>query len=88
MKGCAGDAAKQAMCSGIIELANFYGARTVAEGVESAEVLTALALIGVDFAQGNWVRRAVPLVQIHTVVGSLDDSGMQRTLQVPLVSAR
>jgi EAL domain-containing protein (putative c-di-GMP-specific phosphodiesterase class I) len=64
------------------------GVRTVAEGVESAEVLTALALIGVDFAQGNWVRRAVPLVQIHTVVGSLDDSGLQRTLQVPLVSAR
>jgi hypothetical protein len=51
-------------------------------------VLTALALIGVDFAQGNWLRRAVPLVQIHTVVGSADDSGLQRALPMPAVSSR
>ena len=31
-----------------------------------------LPLIGVNFAQGNWVRRAVPLVQMHTLVGSPD----------------
>ena len=45
----------------------------MAEGVESADVLATLALIGVNFAQGNWVRRAVPLVQMHTLVGSPDD---------------
>jgi diguanylate cyclase (GGDEF)-like protein len=84
----ANDPIDHAMVETIQRIGGIMGVRTVAEGVESAEVLTALALIGVDFAQGNWVRRAVPLVQIHTVVGSLDDSGLQRTLQVPLVNAR
>jgi EAL domain-containing protein (putative c-di-GMP-specific phosphodiesterase class I) len=64
------------------------GVRTVAEGVESADVLAALALIGVNFAQGNWVRRAVPLVQMHTLIGNPDDSGLQRVLAAPRVSAR
>jgi EAL domain-containing protein (putative c-di-GMP-specific phosphodiesterase class I) len=40
------------------------GMQTVAEGVENEEVLAALALIGVDFAQGFHIQRPMPLEQI------------------------
>ena len=66
----AADPIDHAMVETIQRIAGIMGMRTVAEGVETAEVLDALSLIGVDFAQGNWVRRAVPLVQIPTLVGS------------------
>ncbi len=59
----------------------------MAEGVESEEVLEALSLIGVDFAQGNWVRRAVPLVQIHSVVGSREERAPREARVLPALSA-
>jgi EAL domain-containing protein (putative c-di-GMP-specific phosphodiesterase class I) len=59
------DAIDHALVETIQRIAGIMGVRTVAEGVESEEVLGALALIGVDYAQGMHVRRPVPLVQIH-----------------------
>jgi diguanylate cyclase (GGDEF)-like protein len=88
IRNVASDPIDHAMVETIQRIGGIMGVRTVAEGVESAEVMTALALIGVDFAQGNWVRRAVPLVQVHTVVGSPDDSGLQRKLSQSALSAR
>lgn len=50
--GCAGDRLKQAVCRGVVELADRYGARTVAEGVETrADFITAREM-GFDFVQG------------------------------------
>jgi EAL domain-containing protein (putative c-di-GMP-specific phosphodiesterase class I) len=69
IRNVASDPIDHAMVETIQRIAGIMGVRTVAEGVEGEEVLEALALIGVDFAQGNWVRRAVPLVQVHAVVG-------------------
>lgn len=52
VSGCAEDKLKQIVCRHIVELAHGYGARTVAEGVETrADFLTARE-IGFDMAQG------------------------------------
>jgi EAL domain-containing protein (putative c-di-GMP-specific phosphodiesterase class I) len=40
------------------------GVKTVAESVESAEILAALMLVGVDFAQGFHIHRPVPMMDI------------------------
>jgi diguanylate cyclase (GGDEF)-like protein/PAS domain S-box-containing protein len=40
------------------------GVKTVAESVENAEILAALMLVGVDFAQGFHIHRAVPMMDI------------------------
>src|SRR5579863_3302776 len=40
------------------------GVKTVAESVESAEILAALMLVGVDFAQGFHIHRPVPMMEI------------------------
>lgn len=73
------DAIDHALVETIQRIAGIMGVRTVAEGVESEEILEALALIGVDFAQGMHVRRPVPLVHIHEeVVRSGDTSNIRR----------
>ncbi len=50
--GCAGDRLKRTVCRQIVDLARTYGARTVAEGVESRADLAAVAEMGFDLAQG------------------------------------
>ena len=45
----------------IVTMARGCGIRTVAEGVEDAETLTALRLIGVDYAQGFHLGRPAPV---------------------------
>jgi diguanylate cyclase (GGDEF)-like protein len=62
------DPVDHAMLETIHRIGGIMGMRTVAEGVENEEVLGALALIGVDYAQGMYIRRPVPLVQIHEEV--------------------
>jgi diguanylate cyclase (GGDEF)-like protein/PAS domain S-box-containing protein len=40
------------------------GIKTVAESVESADILAALMLVGVDFAQGYHISRPMPMMEI------------------------
>jgi diguanylate cyclase (GGDEF)-like protein len=54
-----------AMVETIHRIGGIMGVRTVAESVENAGVLAALALIGVDFAQGFHISRPVPVEQIQ-----------------------
>ncbi len=54
-----------AMVETIHRIGGIMGVRTVAECVENESVLAALALIGVDFAQGFHIRQAVPLEQLQ-----------------------
>ena len=54
-----------AMVETIHRIGGIMGVRTVAESVENESVLAALALIGVDFAQGFHISRPVPLEQIR-----------------------
>jgi len=79
IRNVATDPIDHALVETIHRIGGIMGVRTVAEGVESEEVLAALALIGVDFAQGMHVRRPVPLVQIHEeVIRSGDTSNIRR----------
>jgi len=50
--GCAEDRLKQSICRRILDLANGYGARTVAEGVETWADFLAVREMGFDLAQG------------------------------------
>jgi EAL domain-containing protein (putative c-di-GMP-specific phosphodiesterase class I)/CheY-like chemotaxis protein len=50
--GCAEDRLKQSVCRQIIDLADGYGARTVAEGVETRADFFAVREMGFDLAQG------------------------------------
>ncbi|HZP09882.1 MAG TPA: EAL domain-containing protein [Methyloceanibacter sp.] len=50
--GCGTDRLKQAMCRRIVDLAHGYGARTVAEGVETWGDFIAAREIGFDLVQG------------------------------------
>jgi EAL domain-containing protein (putative c-di-GMP-specific phosphodiesterase class I) len=50
--GCADDTSKQTACRQILDLANGYGARTVAEGVENWADFLAVREMGFDLVQG------------------------------------
>jgi diguanylate cyclase (GGDEF)-like protein/PAS domain S-box-containing protein len=57
------DRVKRAMVDSINQIGHVMGLRTIAEWVESQEVLEALRDIGVDYAQGYWLSR--PQLLIH-----------------------
>jgi len=50
--GCADDRLKRAVCRQILDLADGYGARTVAEGVETRADFIAVSEMGFDLVQG------------------------------------
>ena len=50
--GCADDRLKQTACRWIVDLANGYGVRTVAEGVETRADFLTVREMGFDLAQG------------------------------------
>jgi EAL domain-containing protein (putative c-di-GMP-specific phosphodiesterase class I)/CheY-like chemotaxis protein len=52
ISGCADDRLKQVVCRQIIEFADRFGARTVAEGVETRADFFAVRELGFDLAQG------------------------------------
>ena len=59
------DAIDFAMVETIHRIGGIMGVHTVAESVENESVLAALALIGVDFAQGFHIGRPLPLEQLR-----------------------
>ncbi|MEA2603298.1 MAG: hypothetical protein QOF89_4290 [Acidobacteriota bacterium] len=56
------DPLDRAMVESINQVGHVMGLRTIAEGVTSAAVVERLRLLGVDFAQGNWISPPRPLV--------------------------
>ena len=50
--GCANDRLKQSVCRQILDLADSYGARTVAEGVETRDDFIVVRDMGFDLVQG------------------------------------
>ncbi len=82
VRNIASDPIDHALVETIHRIGTIMGMRTVAEGVENEEVMAALALIGVDFAQGYHVRRPVPLVQMKEEVArsSGDTSSLRRAV--------
>jgi EAL domain-containing protein (putative c-di-GMP-specific phosphodiesterase class I) len=59
------DRVKRAMVGAINEIGHVMGMRTIAEWVESREVLDAVEELGVDYAQGFWFSRTQPLIHDH-----------------------
>jgi diguanylate cyclase (GGDEF)-like protein/PAS domain S-box-containing protein len=55
------DPLDRAMVESINQVGHVMGVRTIAEGVTSAAVVERLRLLGVDFAQGNWISSPRPL---------------------------
>jgi len=52
------DPVGQASFNAVLEVAKSLNKKTVAKGVESAEILSSLWTIGVDYAQGNYFQQA------------------------------
>jgi EAL domain-containing protein (putative c-di-GMP-specific phosphodiesterase class I) len=61
VKGCASDETKRSMCRQILDLANYYGARTVAEGVETWSDFLAVRELGFDLVQGSLFSKPAPV---------------------------
>ena len=61
IRGIATDKVAHTMVSAIDEIGHSMGLLTVAEMVDSAEVLKALRSIGVDYAQGYLIAKPAPL---------------------------
>jgi diguanylate cyclase (GGDEF)-like protein/PAS domain S-box-containing protein len=55
------DPVDRSMVEAICQVARAMGIKTIAERVESSEVLDALARLGVDFAQGYFIAEPLPL---------------------------
>ena len=51
----------QHVVKAIVNLAQGFGRKTVAEGVENEKTLELLDRLGVDYAQGFWIGRPEPL---------------------------
>jgi Amt family ammonium transporter len=59
------DAIDYAVVESIQNIARVMGIKTVAESVEDHGVLSALTQVGVDFAQGFYLGRPVPLHEVR-----------------------
>ncbi|MDX6448885.1 MAG: hypothetical protein QOD08_1348, partial [Gaiellaceae bacterium] len=67
IRGIAKDRSKQALAAGLISFAEKIGATIVAEGIETAGELSALAQLGVRYGQGFYLARPVPLAKLGSV---------------------
>jgi EAL domain-containing protein (putative c-di-GMP-specific phosphodiesterase class I)/CheY-like chemotaxis protein len=68
--GCADDRLKRAMCGRIRDLADSYGARTVAEGVETRADFLAVREMGFDLVQGFLFAKPIPAKKFaRTIMG-------------------
>ena len=74
--GCANDRLKQTVCRRIIELARGYGARVVAEGVETRADFVAASEMGFDLVQGflfgkpRALKKFARSALVHPVLGA------------------
>jgi EAL domain-containing protein (putative c-di-GMP-specific phosphodiesterase class I) len=59
------DRVDQTMVNAITQVGNVMGIRTVAEHVESREVLETLVAIGVEYAQGYFIARPAPVSEFQ-----------------------
>jgi diguanylate cyclase (GGDEF)-like protein/PAS domain S-box-containing protein len=75
------DAVDYEIVEAIHNVGRVMGIKTVAESVESADIMAALLLVGVDFAQGYHIGRPVPMMDI-----AYPTRREQKVAQIPLLS--
>jgi EAL domain-containing protein (putative c-di-GMP-specific phosphodiesterase class I) len=82
VSGCARDTKRQAVIHAISELARHFGARIVAEGVDSPESIDTLRRFGIDLMQGFLFAQPLSLEDVRRVV---QRRGMRPELQPEVV---
>ena len=58
------------MVEAVTQIASTMGIATIAERVDSAEVLQELAEIGVQYAQGHYIASPQPVEVLQSIVGA------------------
>ena len=71
------DAVDYEIVEAIHNVGRVMGIKTVAESVENADILAALLLVGVDFAQGYHISRPMPMMDIR--YGGRQDASKEST---------
>jgi len=80
------DARDAAIVACTVQLARSLGLRVVAEGVETAEISTALAAMGCDLAQGYSFSRALPAAEFASWV--TNDRATVRSVGAQVIALR
>jgi EAL domain-containing protein (putative c-di-GMP-specific phosphodiesterase class I) len=84
VSGCAADNLKRALCRNVVEIAQRFGARSVAVGVETREDLAAVRDLGFERAQGFFFGRPMPPQELALLIATR--RGGFRNLQNPKLS--
>jgi EAL domain-containing protein (putative c-di-GMP-specific phosphodiesterase class I) len=86
IKQITADRIDQTMVKAITQVGNVMGIRTVAEHVETKEVLDTLRAIGVEYAQGYYFARPAPVEDFRQLARAtaprLADTGTSPTLRL------
>ncbi len=73
------DAIDRSMVEAITQIARTMGIETIAERVDSADVLNQLAELGVQYAQGHFIASPQPIEVLTALVASAPESASART---------
>ena len=76
MKTPARDPIARSMVEAIAQIGETMGIRTIAERVDSAETLTRLADVGIQYAQGNYIGAPLPVEVLESLIA--DESSVVR----------
>ena len=68
MHNVANDEVDRGMVAAIVRIGESMGTRTIAERVDSADVLARLAEVGIHYAQGNYIGTAQPVAVLESLV--------------------
>ena len=77
MQNVARDHIDRSMVEAIAQIGESMNIRTIAERVDSADVLARLAEIGIQYAQGNYISAPQPVDVLATLVGT-DSAELRR----------
>jgi len=87
VKDMASDPIDHAVVESIQNIARVMGIKTVAESVENEQILTALTLVGVDYAQGFYLGRPMPLQTLLEQPAAAADPTQRNTMTTSAVSS-
>ncbi len=73
MHNVAHDRVDRGLVEAIAQIGQTMGIRTIAERVDSAEVLTRLADIGIEYAQGHYIAAPQPVEALETLIAREPD---------------
>jgi EAL domain-containing protein (putative c-di-GMP-specific phosphodiesterase class I) len=73
------DAIDRSMVEAITQIGRTMGIETIAERVDSADVLNQLADLGVQYAQGQFIASPQPVAEFAALLDSVPESAAART---------